>query len=56
MEYQRDTEMSITPGLNPNVEQSRLEAQTILEQKIAQVIEKVHGKTTPVEHELVHPP
>ena len=59
MEYPRDTVMSlvhITPDLNPSVEESRLGALTILEQVITQVIEKVGGKTTPFEHELVHTP
>ena len=56
MEYSRDTERSITPDLNLNVEESRLGALVILEQIIAQVVEKVDGKITPLEHELVHTP
>ena len=41
MEYSRDTKKSITPGLNPHVEESSLGALTILEQIITQVIEQV---------------
>ena len=54
MEYSRDTKKSVTLGLNPNAEESRLGALTILEQIITQVIEKVGGKITPLQHELVH--
>ena len=44
MEYQRDTEMSITPGLNPNMEETRLGIVTIIEQIMAQLIEEVGEK------------
>ena len=56
MEHPRDTEMSITSGLNPNTEESRSGLLTIIEQIIAQVIEKVGGETTFFENALVHTP
>ena len=56
MEYLKDTEMSLTPGLNPVIEESRSGTLMILEQKITQVIEKVDGKTIIFEQEFVHTP
>ena len=48
--------MSITPGLKPNVEESRLSVLTIIEQIITQVIEEVGEKTTFLKNELIHTP
>ena len=45
MEYLKDTEMSLTPGLNPVTEESRSRVLISLEQIITKVIEKVGGKT-----------
>ena len=56
MEYLKDTEMSLTPGLNMVIEELRSGILMILEQIITQVIEKVDGKTIFFEPELVHTP
>ena len=54
MQYLKDTELSLTPGLNLVIEESRSGALIILEQIIAKVIEKVGGQTIFFEQELVH--
>ena len=46
--------MSLMPGLNPVIEESRSGIVMILEQIITQVIEKVDGKTIFFEPEFVH--
>ena len=56
MEYLKDTEMSLAPGLNPVLEELRSEISIILEQIITQVMEKVNGKTVFFEKEPMHTP
>ena len=56
MKYLKDTEMSLTPGLNLVIGESRSGALIIVEQIIAKVIEKVGRKTIFFEQELVHTP
>ena len=52
----KDTEMSLTPGLNLVVEDLRSGTLMILEQIITQVIEKVDGRTIFCEQEPMHIP
>ena len=54
MGYLKDTEMSLTSGLNPVIEESWSGILMILMQIIAQVIEKLDGKTIFFELEFVH--
>ena len=48
--------MSLTPGLNPVIEESRSGILMILEQIIMQVVEKVDGRTIFFEQEPTHTP
>ena len=56
MAYLKDTEMSLTPGLNPVIKESRSGLSMIVEQIIMQVMEKVSGRTIFSEHEPMHTP
>ena len=56
MEYLNDTEVTLTPGFNPVIEESRSGTLMILEQIITQVIEKVDERTIFFKQEPMHTP